>query len=254
MTRILIVAGAAIAAMAVTPAAAQVLSPADPGIAAPPVQAAPETVPYLLTDPEPPPVVIGPQLPNTGIPATPPTLQDLSWTVVVKPRPRPIRVQDLLTITVDDKNEVFVDNRFTRSRIAQLKAELKEFIRLDNSGNLVPAALNSPTVDAGLQGRLNSQGQVQSAEGIKYRITATVVDIRPNGNLILEARKKVRSDKDVWEYELTGEVRPEKVTRDFTVLSEDIANLGIERRQCGRVRQSTRRPWGVVLYDWLSPF
>ena len=219
-----------------------------------PLVARPEAVPYLLTEPEPPPVAVGPQIPGINLPNTPPTLQDMSWTVVVKPRPRPIRVQDILTITVDDKNEVFVDNRFNRSRISQLKAELKEFIRLDDRGNLVPAALNSPTIDGGLQSRLNSQGQIQSSEGIKYRIAATVVDIRPNGNLVLEARKKVRSDRDTWVYELTGEVRPEKINRDFTVLSEDIANLAIERRQSGKVRQSTKRPWGVKLYDLFSPF
>ena len=227
----------------VAPAAAQVE-----------VEATPEAVPYLIEEPPPPDVAVGPVLPNTGIPQGPPTLQDMSWTVVVKPRPRPIRVHDILTITVDDKNEVFVDNRFNRSRIAQLKAELKEFIRLDPRGNLVPAALNGPTVDAGLQSRLNSQGQIQTAEGVKYVIAATVVDIRPNGNLVLEARKRVRSNRDVWEYKLTGEVRPEKVNRDFTVVSEDIANLGIERNQKGKVAHGTKRPWGVVLYDWLSPF
>ena len=242
--------------LAAASADAQILGPAGPvgPTVDRPLVAQPEAVPYLLVDPEPPPLAPGPQIPNSGIPSGPATMQDLSWTVVVKPRPRPIRKQDILTITVDDKNEVFVDNRFNRSRVSQLKAELKEFIRLDNRGNLVPAALNSPTIDANLQSRLNSQGQIQSAEGVKYMIAATVVDIRPNGNLVLEARKKVRSDRDVWEYELTGEVRPEKVNRDFTVLSEDIANLGIERRQKGKVRDSTKRPWGVVLYDKLSPF
>ena len=216
--------------------------------------AGPDVVPYLQQDAAPPAVSPGPVFANTGVPAAAPRIQDLSWTVIIKARPRPIRVHDIINITVDDKNEVFVDNRFNRSRASQLKAELKEFIRLDNKGNLVPAALNSPTIDANLQSRLNSQGQIQSSEGVKYRISAEVVDIRPNGNLVLEARKKVRSNHDVWTYELTGEVRPEKVARDFTVLSEDIANLNINREQSGKVHQSTKRPWGVVLYDWLSPF
>lgn len=212
---------------------------------------APEPMPGSLVPPG--YVPQGPIIPNTGAPITPRTLNDVSWIVIEKPRPRPIRVHDILTITVDDKSEMIVDNRFNRSRVSQLKAELKEFIRLSD-GRLENAAANAPTIDAQLQSRLNSQGQIQSSEGIKYIVAATVVDIRPNGNLVLEAKKRVRVNNDVWEYRLTGEIRPEKVNRDFTAISEDVADMFIEKNQVGRVHQSTKRPWGVVLYDWLSPF
>lgn len=196
----------------------------------------------------------GPVIPNLGIPPEAPTRADYSWIEIEKPPPRPLRIHDILTITVDDKSELVVDNRFNRSRISQLKAELKEFIRINNRGNLDNAAANGPTIDSNLQSRLNSQGQIQSSEGIKYIVAATVVDIRPNGNLVLEAKKRVRVNKDVWEYRLTGEIRPEKVNRDFTAISEDIADMYIEKNQVGKVQQSVKRPWGIVLYDLLSPF
>lgn len=194
-----------------------------------------------------------PIIPNMGMNYRPGTMRELSWIVTEKPAPRQIRIHDILTITVDDKSEMIVDNRFNRSRLSQLKAELKEFIRISD-GTLENAASNSPKIDANLQSRLNSQGQIQSSEGIKYIVAATVVDIRPNGNLVLEAKKRVRANNDIWEYRLTGEIRPDKINRDFTAISEDIANMYIEKNQAGKVHQSTKRPWGVVLYDWLSPF
>ena len=205
--------------------------------------------------PPPPGPALVPVTPSPGLqlPATVPTIDDFSWILIEKPRPKPIRVQDLITITVDDKNEVFVDQRFNRSRIGQIKAELKEFIRLKD-GRLENAAANSPTVDANLQSRLNSQGQIQASEGLKSIVTAKVVDIYPNGNLVLEAKKHVQVNRDNWEYRLTGIIRPEKISRDFTALSEDLADLKITKRQNGKVHHSTKRPWGVVLYDWLSPF
>ena len=199
----------------------------------------------VLVPVEPPPALL--------LPTVAPTIDDYSWILIEKPRPRPIRVHDLITVTVDDKNEVFVDNRFNRSRISQMKAELKEFIRLKD-GRLENAGANSPTIDANLQSRLNSSGQIQASEGIKSIVTASVVDIQPNGNLVLEAKKEVRTNRDVWEYRLTGVIRPEKISRDFTALSEDLAELKIEKKQNGKVHQSTKRPWGVVLYDLLSPF
>jgi flagellar L-ring protein precursor FlgH len=184
----------------------------------------------------------------------PPLIRDYSLIYVPAPEPIVVKVHDIITILVDEKSSVTIDSRFNRNRTETLKAELKEFMRIDSAGNLAPAALNSPKIDTQLQGRLQSTGQVADREGIQYRIAATVVDIRPNGNLILEARKSIRSNRDVWEYQLTGEIRSKDVNRDNTALSENIANLDIVKHQRGKVYQSTKRPWGVVLYDWFFPF
>ena len=60
---------------------------------------------------------------------------------------------------------------------------------------------------------------------MRFRIAATVVDVLPNGNLVLEARKSIRSNQDLWEYSLTGEVRSIDVSSNNTVLSDHIANF-----------------------------
>ena len=133
-------------------------------------------------------------------------------------------------------------------------AELKEFVRLGQTGNLEQAALNAPTVDAQLQGQLNSTGQLTDQEGIKYRIAATVVDVMPNGVLQLEAKKKIQIQDDISEYTLTGELRASDVGPDNTASSENIASLNIVKNQGGRVYDSTKRNWGYRLYDLLSPF
>jgi|GEM_PF-910767 len=184
----------------------------------------------------------------------PPLIRDYSLIYVPAPEPIVVKVHDIISILVDEKSSVTVDSRFNRNRTETLKAELKEFMRISEAGNLAPAALNSPKIDAQLQGRLQSTGQIADREGIQYRIAAIVVDIRPNGNLILEARKSIRTNRDVWEYRLTGEIRSKDVNRDNTALSENIANLDIAKHQRGKVYQSTKRPWGVVLYDWIFPF
>lgn len=184
----------------------------------------------------------------------PPLIRDYSLIYVPAPEPIVVKVHDIISILVDEKSSVTVDSRFNRNRTETLKAELKEFMRINEMGNLAPAALNSPKIDTQLQGRLQSTGQLADREGIQYRIAAIVVDIRPNGNLILEARKSIRTNRDVWEYRLTGEIRSKDVNRDNTALSENIANLNIVKHQRGKVYQSTKRPWGVVLYDWFFPF
>lgn len=188
-------------------------------------------------------------------PYQPRHVRDYSWIYIDPAKPRVIKVHDLITIVVDEKSEVTVKSRFNRQRRESLKAELREFMRISENGNLTSAAQNSqPTIDATLSGRLQSNGDLIDTEGVRYRIAATVVDVLPNGNLVLEARKSIRSNKDVWEHSLTGILRSKDVNRDNTALSENIANLIIEKRQRGKVYDSTKRPWGVRLYDFFSPF
>lgn len=197
------------------------------------------------------------QLPPTGpILIGPPRkrIRDYSWIYIDPPQPQEIKLHDIVNIIVDEKSEVIMNSKFNRQKISRLKAELKEFVRIGQSGNLAPAALNAPTIDAQLQGTLNTTGQLTDQEGIKYRIAATVVGVLPNGVLQLEARKKIQTQDDISEYTLTGELRATDISPDNTASSENIANLNIVKQQKGRVYDSTKRNWGYRLYDLLSPF
>ncbi|GAB4150879.1 MAG: hypothetical protein Tsb009_25970 [Planctomycetaceae bacterium] len=181
-------------------------------------------------------------------------LRDFAWHYIDSPRPRKIMVHDIITITVDEKSQVTLRSGFDRQRTANLKAEIKEFLRIGERNRLSTAASNQPTIDTNLTGRLQSTGRVTNQEGIQYRIAATVVDVLPNGNVVLEARKSIRTDNDVWQFSLTGIISSANITRDSTALSEHIANLKIVKKRNGKVFDSTKRPWGVWLYDLLFPF
>ena len=196
----------------------------------------------------------GPYINPTGAPM----MQDYSW-IYLEPAPPPpqIKVHDIVTIEVDEKAEVIVNSRFNRQRNGSYTAELKEFIRLVNNDGyqkVVPAAASQPTVDATLTNRLQTIGQSTDLEGITYKIGATVVDILPNGTLVLEARKSIRTNQDFFEYRLTGRVDKAKISPTRSARTEDIAELRIERKQRGKVFDSTKVNWGGRILDTLLPF
>ncbi len=180
--------------------------------------------------------------------------RDLSWIYIDAVEPREIKLHDIVTITVDEKSEVIMNSKFNRQKNAKLKAEIKEFLRIGNEGNLENAALNGPAIDTQLQGNLRTTGQVTDQEGIKYRIAATVADVLPNGIVRLEARKVIQTQDDESEYTLTGELRAIDIGPDNMASSENIANLRIEKRQRGKVYDSVKRNWGYRLYDLIFPF
>ena len=80
-----------------------------------------------------------------------------------------------------------------------------------------------------------------------------MVDIRPNGNLVIEARRTIQNNDETWEQCLTGTVRREDVTPDNKVLSEDIAELRIHKRESGQVRDAYRRGWLVRFFEKWQP-
>ena len=197
----------------------------------------------------PAPVVVRP-----GGPRRPRSMRALSFTHIPLPEPRVVKVHDIVTILVDEKSEVLIQSRFDRRRTATFEAGINEFLRLDAFGRLVPSATASPGADLEAGVRLQANGGATDAEGIRYRIAANVVDVLPNGNVVLEARKKIRSNRDVWEYTLTGTIASEKIRRDMTAVSEDVAGLQITKDQEGKVYNSTRPAWGLRMFDRMWPF
>lgn len=209
--------------------------------------------------PSPSPTLQGPASP-TYVPPAPqplpsPTVRDYSFIYIdAPPPPSQIKVHDILTIEVDEKAEVIVNSRFNRQRNGTFKAQLKDWVRLGENGELLNAAQNTPGIEGALQNRLQTIGQSTDTEGITYKIAATVVDVRPNGTIVLEARKSIRTNQDFFEYRLTGRVDKSRIKPDRTARSEDIAELKIERSQRGKVFDSTKVNWGTRWLDLLFPF
>jgi len=207
----------------------------------------PQHRPTELVFPDEPNYVIGPR-PIYSV-------RDLSWGHIDPPLPpRKIQLHDIIQIIVDEKSELTLRSGFDRQRTNTLKAELKEFVRIGKRNRLANAAENEPTIDANLTGRMQNSGRVIDQEGLRYRIAATVVNVLPNGNLVLEARKSIRTERDVWQFSLTGVISSRNVRRDMSALSEHIANLDIRKSRAGKVYDSTKRRWGILLYDLLWPF
>ena len=196
----------------------------------------------------------GGQVPPGGMPPRALRRRDLSWIYIDRPRPKKLGVHDIITVIVDEKSESTQNTRFNRQRNIIFNGILREFIRIDGKGNLNTAAPEAPGIQGQLQSQMQSYGQGLSQEGLKYRIAATVVDVLPNGTLILEARKTILTNDALWEYSLTGRIRTQDVAGNNTVLTENIADLSITKRENGKIPDSSKRGILTKLYDFFLPF
>jgi flagellar L-ring protein precursor FlgH len=169
--------------------------------------------------------------------------------------PKTIRLHDKITVIVDEKSQVTSEAEVDRRKRSSIDARLQDWIKFDN-WSLKPAPMvdGEPRIRASLNNQLRSEMDLETRDGMRFRLTAEVVDIRPNGDLVLEAHRIIKNNSEVWEQSLSGIVRREDVLPNNTVLSEKIAELSICKREQGHVREAYRRGWFQRFIDKVKPF
>lgn len=180
------------------------------------------------------------------------TLPKSSWTYQPPPEVRPIRLNDLITVVVDVKSEVLSEGEVDRRRKTDGLWVLKDWIVfLPHSLGIMPdpQSNGSPTIAQKADGKYRAEAGVETMEALKFRLTCRVVDVRPNGNLVIEGRRVIDNNDESWEVCLTGSIRGEDILPNNTVLSESVAEMRISKREAGIVRDGYRRGWFLLWRD-----
>ena len=112
----------------------------------------------------------------------------------------------------------------------------------------------TPEVRGDLDSKLQAQGDLQTSDKMKFTISCRIVDKRPNGNLVLEGTSSVSDNEEKWEYSLAGECRPEDIKPDNSIVSDNLVDPRIIRKESGSVRDSYRRGWVLQWLDKWQPF
>lgn len=183
------------------------------------------------------------------------TLADNSWTYIPPDEPKLFKLHDVVTVLVDEKAQLQTDGKMDRKKKAHGELGLGRWLHFYD-GDL--GAEDFPNGEPGVRGdvdnKLQSQSNMQTRDALNFRIPCTVVDIRPNGNLVIEGRKTIKNNEEIWDYSLTGEIQADAVKPNNTVLSESIAELRIVKRESGHVRDGYRRGWALQWLDQWQPF
>src|SRR4051794_27529835 len=168
---------------------------------------------------------------------------------------RELQLNDIVTVLVDYKSSMLSAGDANAKRTTSLNAVLSDWLKFDGK-NLSPAPMSHG--DPRIAGQLDSQFKTQSdmtlKDSLTFRIGTKVVDIRPNGNLVIEGHRDITINDEVWQQSLTGEVRRQSIGPDRTVRSDDLADLRIEKKEKGFIHDSVNRGWFTKWYDYWKPF
>ncbi len=178
-----------------------------------------------------------------------------SW-IAIKPKDPPTyKVHDLITIIVREQRTFEADSELKRKKDYDVKSELDAMFKLTDGGlGAKTFQRGKPTVDYKFETETRSRADSNREDRLVTRITGEIIDIKPNGVMVLEASARVVHDDEVSIVTLTGKVRKEDVTLDNTVLSTQLADKDITIQNEGELRDAIRRGWIPRLIDFLRPF
>ena len=88
---------------------------------------------------------------------------------------------------------------------------------------------------------------------IRDSVQATILDIKPNGTMVLEARKSLRSDEEAFTLVAVGVCRVNDISADNTILSSQLADLFVEKQHEGYLKKAAEKGPLTKLFDFLLP-
>jgi len=202
--------------------------------------------------PAPSPSDLPPRPPYGMTGPTPPT----GWYEYPLPPQKEVRVRDIITIRVDVSQRLNSEGQVQRRKQGKWDAVLDDWIVLNGlrGVKLAPQTDGDQRVQYNVNQQNRATGTMQTVESLKFEIATTVQAVLPNGNLVLEAHRTLRINEEMWQVSLSGICRREDIQPGNTLLSKDIADLNIDKRDMGIIRDGYRRGFITRFLDTFSPF
>ena len=166
------------------------------------------------------------------------------------------RIGDIVTVSIDIDDRAQTQNTTARSRTNEISSGVTNFFGLQNSlGQAFPGGFD-PSALVGLEGAANSNGtgSVNRSEKVSLTIAAVVTDVMVNGNLVIQGRQEVRTNREVRELTVAGIVRPEDISSANTIAHTQIAEARISYGGRGDISRLQAAPAAQSLVERFSPF
>jgi len=172
-----------------------------------------------------------------------------------------VREHDLVTIVIRENNSATtsLETEYEKEFAAKLEIPKAFNIKSTKGGKgltyePLTATSKKPEMDIKAGRSHEGEGEIKHKETFEARITAEVIEVLPNGTLMLEARKRVTIGEERSELILTGRIRPQDIKEGNTVDSDRVADSHIQYRPKGAVGDANKRGWLHRLFDFVNIF
>lgn len=181
-------------------------------------------------------------------PPRPPQISEVSLIAVEPPEPPSFQQNDLITIIISERSQTDREQKFDSKKTYEFGGEISQWLDMLSLLQLTVESSNDdddPIAEWALAfgDRFKGDASYERDDSVTARVTARVVEVKPNGTLLLEARSTVRTDTDETSIVLSGMCRTEDVTDANTVQSNQMFDLNLNIQNPGDTRSGAQKGW-----------
>lgn len=163
-------------------------------------------------------------------------------------------VGDILTIIVQENNTASKDQNTRTSKESGINAAIEAFLFSPDASKLLTHNGKMPSIKLNAKQNFDGGGKISNAEKVTARIATRVVDVLPNGNLVLEGTRQISFSGETQDAILRGVVRTEDIAANNTVFSYNVADATIKYVSKGTVTDNQRKGWFTKVWEKVTPF
>ena len=171
------------------------------------------------------------------------------------------RVGDIVTVLVTEQTNIDNDESSSTDNQGGSSGELDNNAMLSGILKNLRKGENAKFTDrvandykAGFAQNFSGKGTYDSTRKIDLVLTATVVEVLDNGNMLLEGKREVSVNKEKYNLRFTGTARPIDIALDNTIFSSQMSNVQFSLDGKGWLTRSGRKGWYHRVVDIFWPF
>jgi len=164
-------------------------------------------------------------------------------------------VNDIVTIIIAEAAQGGNKASTGTSRDSSTSATIDTFFGLENSVIGSNANMGGKIALGGKHANsLKGEGDTSRNNTLIARISARVIRVLDNGNLLIEGRRQVTVNAEDQYLIIGGIIRPQDITAENTIASQYISDARIVYTGEGVINDKMRPGWMTRVVDWVWPF
>ena len=163
--------------------------------------------------------------------------------------PRAQDVNDVVTVQVVESTQASAAADSKNSKATTADAGYISLFGAENRIKELPNLISGKTTNT-----FNGSGATTRNTTLSTSMTARVINVLPNGYLVIEGIREIRLNNENQILFLTGVVRPEDISRSNVVLSSSIAQMTVRLQGRGDISQHVNPGWLYKILNTVMPF
>jgi flagellar L-ring protein precursor FlgH len=161
---------------------------------------------------------------------------------------------DILTVRINVADKAAFDNASDRSRTGSESASIASLLGIDKLIDKILPGKQTASPGADSTSKSSGQGSTHRSETINLTLSAIVIDVLPNGNMMIRGRQEMRVNYELRELTITGLIRPQDIARDNSIRHTQIAEARVAYGGHGQLTQAQQARYGQQIFNMLFPF